>query len=435
VKEKKVPFRTSLAFVLCLVLHPFASPALDWPQWRGRNRDGKSTDTGLLQEWPADGPPLSWTASGLGRGFSSVSLANGVLFTMGDLGNDQHVIALREEDGSLLWKTRIGPAWADPSLYPGSRSTPTVDGDRIYALGTEGDLACLRAATGEVLWTRSLPREFGGTVMLARAGVEWKYAESPLVDGDRVVVTPGGPTAAIAALDKNDGKEVWRATVPELGERGNDGAQYSSIVVSEGAGVKQYVQLIGRGLVGIRAEDGKFLWGYNRIANDVANIPTPIVSGDYIFGSTGYQTGAALLELRPASDGVEAREVYFLPAGTFQNHHGGVILHDGYLYAGSGHNSGLPVAARFETGEVAWGPIRNDGRNSASIAYADGRLYFRYQDGLVLLVEATPEAYRERGSFRIPEVENPSWPHPVVAGGRLYLREQERLYAFDVRDR
>jgi outer membrane protein assembly factor BamB len=364
-----------------------------------------------------------------------VSLGDGRIFTIGDLGDDQYVIALREDDGSLLWQTRIGPAWTNPSLYPGSRSTPTVDGDRLYALGTEGDLACLRASTGEVLWTRSLPRDFGGAVMIARAGVEWKFAESPLVDGDRVVVTPGGPEAAMVALDKNDGREIWRATVPPLGDRGKDGAQYSSIVVSEGAGVRQYVQLIGRGLIGIRAEDGRFLWGYNRIANDVANVPTPIVSGSYVFGSTGYQTGAALLELKATPDGVAASEVYFLPAGTFQNHHGGVILHEGYLYAGTGHNAGLPIAAQLETGEVAWGPIRNDGRNSAAIAYADGRLYFRYQDGLVVLVEATPEAYRERGSFRIPEVEHPSWPHPVVSGGRLYLREQDRLYAFDVRHR
>ena len=193
-----MPFRNALLVLVCLALHSVSSLALDWPQWRGKNRDGKSTDTGLLEEWPAGGPPLAWSASGLGRGFSSVSIDSGRIFTMGDLGNDQQVIALREDDGSLLWKTRIGPAWTDASLYPGSRSTPTVDGERIYALGTEGDLACLRAATGEILWTRSLSRDFGGAMMIARAGVEWKFAESPLVDGDRVSVAEGwrrGPTA------------------------------------------------------------------------------------------------------------------------------------------------------------------------------------------------------------------------------------------------
>ncbi|HXV61678.1 MAG TPA: PQQ-binding-like beta-propeller repeat protein, partial [Vicinamibacteria bacterium] len=405
----------------------------DWPQWRGPHRDGKSTDTGLLHEWPEGGPPLLWQAEGLGRGFSSVSEASGRLFTMGDFGDTQFVLALSDDDGSILWKTAVGPSWADSDLYPGSRSTPTTDGDRVYALGTEGTLLCLRAATGEVLWRRNLIEDFGGFVMMARAGVNWRYTESPLVDGDRVVATPGAPDAALVALNKLTGDEIWRAAIPELGGNGDDGAGYSSMVVSHAAGVKQYVQLMGRGLVGIRAEDGAFLWGYNRIANDVANIATPIVSGDHVFGSTGYGTGAALLELTASGEGVSAREVYFLEASTFQNHHGGIVLHEGHLYTGTGHNNGLPLSTRFETGEVAWGPIRNDGRNSAAIAYADGHLYFRYQDGLVVLIEASPAAYQECGSFRIPNVDEPSWPHPVVTGGRLYLREQDRLYSYDVR--
>ena len=210
--------------------------------------------------------------------------------------------------------------------------------------------------------------------MMARAGVNWRYTESPLVDGDWVVVTPGAPEAALVALDKMTGEEIWRSAIPELGGNGDDGAGYSSIVVSHGAGVKQYVQLMGRGLVGIRAEDGSFLWGYNRIANDVANIATPIVSGDYVFGSTGYQTGAALLELsrNGEGDGINAREVYFLEGRTFQNHHGGLILHEGYLYTGTGHNNGLPLSLQLETGAVVWGPTRNDGRNSAAITFADG---------------------------------------------------------------
>jgi outer membrane protein assembly factor BamB len=424
-----------LAFVLWIASIPSTGLASDWPQWRGPNRDGKSTDTGLLQEWPEGGPPLAWRAEGVGRGFSTISLGAGRVYTMGDFGESQQVLALSEETGALLWKTSIGPSWSDPGLYPGSRSTPSFDGERLYVLGTEGTLACLEPATGRLLWERNLPRDFGGYVMMARAGVNWRYAESPLVDGDRVVVTPGAPSAAMVAFDKTNGEEIWRASIPALGDRGSDGAQYSSIVISHGAGVKQYVQLVGRGLVGIRAEDGEFLWGYNRIANDVANIATPIVTGDYVFGSTGYQTGAVLLELRRNGKGVEAREVYFLPGNTFQNHHGGIILKDGHLYTGTGHNGGLPLSVRLHTGEIAWGPVRNEGRNSAAIAYADGRLYFRYQDGLVLLVDATPRAYRERGSFRIPGVENPSWPHPVIEGGRLYLREQDHLYAYDIRAR
>ena len=414
-----------------------AGAAADWPGWRGPARDARSTDTGLLRQWPAGGPPLAWSAEGLGSGFSSVAVAGGRIFTLGDVGEEQHVIAVSAEDGSPLWRTVIGPSWSEADLYPGSRSTPSVAGNTVYALGTEGDLVALAADTGVLRWRRNLT-EMGGAVAMASAGVNWRFAESPLVDGDRVVVTPGAPDAAMAALDRSTGELVWRASIPELGDRGSDGAAYSSIVVSYGAGVKQYVQLVGRGVVGIRASDGRFLWGYNRIANDVANIPTPLVHGDHVFTSTGYDTGAALLELRPAGEDaggplVEAREVYFLAGEVFQNHHGGMVLHQGHVYTGTGHNRGFPLCIELASGRVAWGPVRNDGRGSAAIAWADDRLYFRYQDGLVVLVEATPEEYREHGRFRIPGVRDPSWSHPVVSDGRLYLREQDRLYAYDVR--
>ncbi len=424
-------YRSAFALVLFLAASPHLSA--DWPQWRGAQRDGKSTDENLLEQWPAEGPPLEWTASGIGRGFSTVSATSERLFTMGDFDDSQFAVAIDRANGDLLWKTRIGPSWADSNLYPGSRSTPTTDGDRVYALGTEGTLKCLRQDTGETIWQRGLIEDFGGFVMMARAGVNWRYAESPLVDGDWIVVTPGSPEAAMVALDKLTGEEVWRATMPTVGDQGDDGAGYSSIVISHGAGVKQYVQMMGRGLAGFRAEDGVFLWGYNAIANDVANIATPIVSGDYVFGSTGYQTGAVLLELVRSDDGVRAEERYFLAGDSFQNHHGGIVLHNGYLYTGTGHNQGFPLAARLDTGEVAWGPVRNAGRNSAAIAFADGKLYFRYQNGLVVLIDASPEGYQERGSFEIEGVDGPSWPHPVVDGGRLYLREHDRLYSYDVR--
>lgn len=421
-----------LAAVLLAASAPLAAAAplaADWPQWRGPHRDGKSPETGLAGQWPEGGPPLAWRAAGLGAGFSSLAVVGERIYTMGDLGDAQHVLALDRADGKLLWKTAIGPAWEDQ--MGGPRGTPTVDGGRLYAISTEGELVCLEAASGEIVWRRSLPRDFGGRMMSIR-GTDWKFSESPLVDGDRVVVTPGVREAALVALDKATGEEVWRAALPELGEKGDDGAGYSSIVVSEGAGVRQYVQILGRGAVGIEAATGRFLWGYNRIANDVANIPTPVVDGDRVFVSTGYGTGAALLELRRAGDGVEAREVYFLPADTFQNHHGNMILHGGHVYAGTGHNRGFPISVRLADGEPAWGPERNAGSGSAAVAFAAERLYLRYQSGLMVLVEATPEEYRERGSFEIPGVENPSWSHPVIAGGRLYLREQDHLFCYDL---
>ena len=405
-----------------------ASPAsVGWPQWRGPNRDGVSGETGLLQSWKAGGPGVAWRASGLGTGYSSVAVAGGRIFTMGDVGGSQQLIAINAADGKQVWMARVGAPWVDE--MGGPRGTPTVDGDLVYALGTEGDLVCVEAATGKERWRRSLPADFGGQMMSM-----WKWSESPLVDGDRVVVTPGARAAGLVALDKRTGKDVWRSSIPEIGAKGKDGAAYSSIVISNGGGVKQYVQLMGRGLVGVRASDGKYLWGYNKVANDTANIPTPIVRGDLVFTSTGYQTGAALLRLVPAGGGVEAREVYFLEARTFQNHHGGMVLVGDHVYAGHGHNRGFPIAIELQTGKVVWGgDIRNAGTGSAAVAYADGQLYFRYQNGEVILIEATPAGYKEKGALTIPGVSGPSWPHPVITGGRLYLREQDALLAYDVK--
>ncbi len=410
---------------------PGGSPAAaDWPQWRGPERHGRSAETGLLAEWPEGGPRLAFRAAGLGAGFSSVAVVGERIYTLGDLEDGQYVLALSRADGSRLWKTRIGPVWDDG--YGGPRSTPTLDGDRLYALGTEGDVVCLDAATGEPRWSRSLPREFGGVLMKAMGTTDWKFSESPLVDGDRVIVTPGAAGAVMVALDKTTGEELWRAQLPDLGKEGVPGAGYSSAVVSEGGGLRHYVQLVGKGAIGVEAASGRFLWGYNRVANEIANIPTPLVSGDHVFVSSGYGTGAALLKLRREGDGLAAEEVYFLAGETMQNHHGGLILDGDHVYTGSGHNKGFPMAVELASGAVAWGPVRNEGKSSAAISYADGRIYFRYQDGRMILVEATPEAYREHGTFEIPEVTKPSWSHPVIAGARLYLREQDNLFVYDV---
>lgn len=436
----RISLRSAMALAACVAvacgmlslsgLAGAGAPAAsaDWPQWRGPNRDAIAAATGLKKSWEGAPPKLLWQAGGLGLGFSSMSIVGDRIYTMGDLGADQFVFALRRADGKILWKTRIGPQWDDQ--YPGPRGTPTVDGDRVYALGSEGDLLCLNAADGSVRWQKNMDKHYGGRVMTV-----WKWSESPLVDGDRVVFTPGGAFAEMVAVNKMTGENIWVArNFPPLGERGRDGAGYSSIVISHGGGVKQYVQLMGRGLVSVRASDGKFLWNYNRVANNVANIPTPIVSGDYVFTSTGYNTGAALLKLQAQGEEVKASEVYFLDSKTFQNHHGGMVLVNGYIYAGHGHNNGFPICIEMATGKVAWGgDIRGAGSNSAAVLFADGRLYFRYQNGVMALVEATPSGYHLKGWFEIPGVSKPSWSHPVVLDGKLYLREQDKLYVYDVK--
>ena len=398
----------------------------NWPQWRGPDRTGVSAETGLLTNWPAGGPPRLWSASGLGAGFSSVSVSGGRIFTMGDRRDAQYVIALDEATGRQIWATRIGGRHVDE--YGGPRGTPTVDGALLYAIGTDGDLVCLEAATGRQRWRKSFPRDFGGRMMSG-----WMYSESPLVDGDRVVVTPGGARAGIVALEKATGQEIWRATIPRIGSAGGDGAGYASIVISNGGGVKQYVQLMGRGLVSVRASDGWFMWGYNRVANDIANISTPVVRDNLVFAATGYQTGAVMLELGPAAEGrVTATERYFHEGNVLQNHHGGFVLIDGYVFGGNGHNNGFPFALELATGRMTWSRARGAGTGSAAVTAADGHLYFRYQDGTMALIEANPTTYTLKSTFTIPDVRNPSWSHPVIAGGRLYLREQDSLHVYNV---
>jgi outer membrane protein assembly factor BamB len=405
-----------------------AAEAADWPGWRGTNRDGVSTETGLLGEWGPAGPPLAWKASGIGTGYSSVAVVGDKIYVTGDKNGAQQVFALSRDGGRVLWRAELGPTF-DERRGGGPRGTPVVDEGRVYALGTDGDLVCLDAETGKEIWRKSLTRDFGGQMMS-----RWMWSESPLVDGDRLVFTPGARDAALVAVDKATGREIWRAAIPDLGPEGKDGAGYSSVVVSHGAGVKQYVQLMGRGVVGIRASDGRFLWGYNRVANGVANVSTPIVRGNLVFASTGYRTGSVLLELVKSGDGVKARERYFLDAKTLQNHHGGLVLVGDHIYAGHGHNKGFPICVELESGKVVWGgDIRNAGTDSANVLFADGRIYFRYQNGVILLIEASPTGYVEKGTLEIPEVRDPSWPHLAIAGGKLYVREQDTLYCYDVR--
>lgn len=406
-----------------LVSRSFAD---DWPQWRGPFRDAVSAETGLLQSWPAGGPKLAWKAAELGTGYCSVVVGRGRLFTMGRKESDVVVTALDAATGQLDWSRKIGETSRHPC------STPTLDGELLYALDPDGELVCLQAATGEMVWQTSFQDDYGGRMMSGRG-----YGESPLIDGERLICTPGGPDAVLVALDKLSGTLIWKASLPEIGPQGKDGAGFSSVVATEAAGHRQYLQLVGRGLVGIDARDGHFLWGYNTIANETANIPTPIVHEDYVFAANGYTAGSVLLRLvedidrKRSTSGVNAEVVYALSGSQFQNHHGGVVRLGDYLYAGHGNNNGLPTCLEFKTGRVVW-KRRGPGVGSAAVVAADGQLYFRYQNGVVALIEASSRGYKLNGSLEIPGAGGDSWAHPVIANGRLYLREQETLWVFDL---
>lgn len=399
----------------------------DWPQFHGPNRDSICRETGLLQEWREGGPQLLWTLEGLGRGFSTVSIAGGRLFAMGDrpeAGGEeaQFVLAYGLQSRRELWATRVGEPFRT-----GPRCTPTVVGDRIYALGTEGDLLALDAGTGAVRWRRNLSSDFGGRVMSG-----WKYSESPLVDGNRLICTPGGDEAMLVALNRETGNTLWTCKLPPLGDKGADGAAYSSPVVAEIHGVRQYVQMVGRGVIGIESETGRFLWGYNRIACNVANITVPLVWGNRVFVTTAYHTGSALLEIQREGDGFRAEEVYFLGPRDFQNHHGGIVRVGGYVYGGHLPDKGNPTCIELATGRILWSE-RSLARGSASVLYADGNLIFRYDRGDVFLIEATPEAMRVKGRFTAITGEGPAWAHPVIHRGRLYLRHGDVLACYDLR--
>jgi outer membrane protein assembly factor BamB len=390
----------------------------DWPQWRGPARDGVSKETGLLKEWPKDGPPLRWKAADIGPGYSAPAVAAGAVYLQTTGGDDEFALALDEATGKERWKAPIGKVGKNRGpQYPGTRATPTVDGDRLYCLSSAGQLVCLKT-DGKEVWRRDLVKDFEGKVGRAFAG--WAYSESVLVDGDKVVCTPGGPKATLAALNKLTGATVWTSAVP-----GGDAAEYASVVAVEVGGQREYVQFVEKGVVGVEAQTGKFLWRYDATVEPGANILTPVVQGNKVF-TAGSRSAGGLVELAAADGGVTAKQVYIdkqLVPGI-----GGAVLLDGYLY---GTNGQAVFCAEFATGKVKW---TDRGVGAASVCFADGRIYARGHAGDVALVEPSPTGYTERGRFKQPDrSEKPAWPHPVVANGGLYLRDMGVLLCYDVR--
>jgi outer membrane protein assembly factor BamB len=413
-----------IALVFAFFALPVFAAEPDWPQFRGPKRDDHSPDKGLRKSWPADGPPVAWKAEGVGEGFSSVAVVGDKVLTMGDVEDLSYVFGVSRKDGSKLWEAKVGKSGGGGG-YPGPRCTPTVDGDLVYALGQYGDLVCVGLADGKEHWRVSLPTDFKGH------GGGWGYAESPLVDGDKLIVTPGGREATMVALDKATGKPVWK------GQSANgESAGYSSPVVSTAGGTRQYVTLTSKGVVSFAADSGKLLWSYgttrDRLADNTANIPTVVLFDDpnLVFAATGYGRGGGLVELKSEGGEIDPHEVYW--NGQLTNKHGGVVRVGDYLY-GDRDDSGHPWCAEAKTGKVVWSrKDGSEGHGSASMTYADGMLYVRYQNGWVALVPADPKGYREVSTFRVPNGRQNCWAHPVVIGGKFYVREKDVIWCYDV---
>ena len=383
----------------------------DWFQWRGPNRDGISAETGLLQDWPKSGPPLAWRHTGAGNGYSSFSSAGGRLYTLGARAGTEYVIALDRATGKKVWEFQNGRRFEN-DRGDGPRSTPTIDGDRLYVFGGSGDLTCLEAATGKRIWTVNLVQKFGGV------NPYWGYSESPLVLGDRILVNAGGRRAGIVAINKADGATLW--------QQHNDGAGYSSPMLMRTGSLNQAIFFTEARAMAVDPRDGRLLWSYHKANNGTANVATPVVRGTRVFVSSDYGTGGALLDVRAAGNIATANEVYF--TRDMRNHHSSSVLVGEHLY---GFSSSILTALQFDTGRTAW---RDRSVGKGSLIFGDNRLYLYSEDGVVGLAEASPEMYRERGRFSLPQQSGlPTWSHPIITGGLLIVRDQDTVYAYNVR--
>lgn len=387
----------------------------DWPQWRGPKRNDISEEKGLLKEWPAGGPPKVWVYQNAGLGYSGPAISQGKLFTMGAREGKEYLVAVDAAQGKELWAAEMGKLFKN-DWGEGPRGTPAVDGDRVYGLGGEGTLICAQASDGKVLWKKRM-EELGGGIP------HWGYTESVLVDDKHVICTPGGSQGALAALDKMSGKVAWQS------RDFTDAAHYASVVPAEPHGLRQYVQLTEQSIVGIAADSGKTLWK-SPFPGATAVIPTPIYRDTYVYVTAGYQAGCKLLQILADQ---KPKEIY--ANKTMQNHHGGVVLVGDHIYGHSDRGGWL--CQKFLTGEQVWSERSKLGKGA--VACADGMLYCQEESsGTVALVEASPEGWKEHGRLKLNPLSSRRsprgrvWTHPVIANGRLYLRDQEFLVCYNI---
>lgn len=406
---------TFLLLILTVCSANIAS-AVDWPTFRGSSRDGLTSESGLLKEWPEGGPKKVWTSSDAGIGYSSFAVVGDRLYTMGADDSNEYIICLNAADGKKIWQAAVGSrlknGWGD-----GPRSTPAVAGDVVVGLGGQGGLYCVNAADGAVNWSAEM-KELGGKVP------NWGYSESPLIDGGKVLATPGGNQGSVAAFDLNTGDKLWQSA--DMTEK----AHYSSIVPIDHFGNKQYLQLTQNKVFGLD-ENGKLMWQSDWPRGKTAVIPTPIYDSGKVYVTSGYNAGCMLIEVDASNNVKPVYDNLFM-----QNHHGGVIKVGEHIY---GNTSGRGwICQDMATGEVVW--FEKSKLKKGAIAYADGMFYCLDEtNGTCVLIEATTEGWNERGRFVIdPQTEQRSakgkvWTHPVVANGKLYLRDQEIVCCYDIK--
>lgn len=428
-----------LLFMFIVTFFAARSHALDWTQWQGPDRNAMSKETGLLKEWEEGGPPLAWKISDIGTGYSAPSIADGRIFGISNRNGNEVVWVLSEPDGKELWAIPLGPAQTEgmPQGIEGAGCTPTVDGEMLYILSYGGELACMKVSDGAIVWKKNLTKDFDGILPT------WRYNESPLIDGDKLICTPGGEDATIAALNKLTGETIWKSQIfknPNSGGGGRggfrtSGASYSSAIAVEFGGIRQYIQFISNTVVGIAADDGKLLWRYDNPANKMGiNCSTPIYTDGQVIAASAYSAGGGMAKLSKDGDGIKAEEVWF--SKDIENHHGGMIVYDGCLYGANGGNGGgYLVCLDLITGKVLWNQRDNRGVRKGSVAMADGRIYYRTEDeGTMILIEPNRNEYVEKGRFEQPDrTRQPAWTHPVIANGKLYVRDQNTLYCYDVK--
>ncbi len=388
-----------------------AASSPDWPQWQGPKRDNISKETGLLQEWPKDGPAKTWAITGLGEGYGSVAIKGDRIYIQGTKAGNSVVFCLNRADGKPVWDRTIGPR-LDQDQGAGPRSTPTVGKNFLWVLDEGGNLACLKPSDGSIVWKRNMLDDFKG------ANPYWHISESPLIDGEKVIVTPGGPDACVVALNKKTGETIWTS------KGQSDPAHYCSCVIAEIDGIRAYTTFTAKAGIGVRARDGAPMWSYPGAANETANITTPVVSGNKVFYSSNYGQGCGLIELKKEGDLLKEKEIYFNKE--LQNHHGGIVLIGDHIY---GYSGDILTCIEFATGKEVW---KDRAVGKGAVTYADGQLYILSEANVVGLADATPKGYKEKGQFRIDDTGRSSWAHPVVCGGHLYIRNQDYLNCYDI---